>query len=144
MKLHSIINTRVRYAETDQMGVVYHSNYYHYMEIGRTDYLRKRGMNYSEIEHRGYYMFVTETHCYYKKPAKFEEKISIETILEKLGGASLNYKYIIRNESEELLAEGYTKHAFTTLKGKPTKIPQEIKDILTKKIDDSHSKNIED
>jgi acyl-CoA thioester hydrolase len=105
------------------------------MEIGRTDYIRKRGISYSDIEKQGYYMFVIETYCKYIKPAKFEDIISIETILDKIGGASLYYRYIIRNSNGEILAEGKTSHAFTNLSGKPTKIPQDIRDILTKEID---------
>jgi acyl-CoA thioester hydrolase len=134
MKPNCITKTRVRYAETDKMGVVYHANYYLYMEMGRTDYIRKRGMKYSDIENLGYYMFVTETFCKYYKPAKFEEILLIESILNNLKGASFEYKYIIRNELDEIISEGYTKHAFTDHNGKPTRIPKKIKDMLIKNI----------
>lgn len=132
--LSSIIKERIRYAETDKMGVVYHSNYYLYMEIGRSDYIRKRGLNYSDIEAKGYYMFVTETNCKYFKPAKYEEIITVETILEKIKGAFLQFKYIISSTNGDVLAEGKTSHAFTNLTGKPKKIPEDIHKVLTKEI----------
>ncbi len=134
MKPNCITKTRIRYAETDKMGVVYHANYYLYMEMGRTDYIRKRGMKYSEIENMGYYMFVTETYCKHIKPARFEEVLFIESILDNIKGASFEYKYVIKNEENELIAEGHTKHAFTKHDGKPTRIPKNIKEIFIKNI----------
>jgi acyl-CoA thioester hydrolase len=135
MKPKSVTKTRVRYAETDKMGVVYHANYYLYMEIGRTDYLRKRGKKYSDIENMGYYMFVTETNCKHYIPAKFEDELIIETYLEEIKGASFYYHYLIKNIDGDLLAEGFTKHAFTDHDGKPVRMPKDIKELFTKNID---------
>lgn len=134
MSLNCFTKTMVRYAETDKMGVVYHGNYYLYMEIGRTDYIRKRGIKFTDIEDKGYYMYVTETHCKYIKPAKFEDKIEVETILDEIKGASFVYKYMIRRDDGELLAEGKTKHAFATQEGKPVRMPADIKNIFLKEI----------
>lgn len=105
--------TTVRYVETDQMGVVHHSNYYPWFEIGRTEFTKATGMKYKDIENIGVMMPLTESYCKYMKPAKYEDEIIIETSIEKLTPVKIIFSYkIIKEENNELLAKGSTTQAF--------------------------------
>ncbi|GAA0063857.1 acyl-CoA thioesterase [Clostridium sp. CTA-1] len=105
--------TTVRYVETDQMGVVHHSNYYPWFEIGRTEFTKATGMKYTDIENIGVMMPLTESYCKYMKPAKYEDEIIIETSIEKLTPVKIIFSYkIIKKENNELLAKGRTTQAF--------------------------------
>ncbi|MBD5638162.1 acyl-CoA thioesterase [Clostridium botulinum] len=105
--------TTVRYVETDQMGVVHHSNYYPWFEIGRTEFTKATGMKYTDIENIGVMMPLTESYCKYMKPAKYEDEIIIETSIEKLTPVKVIFSYkIIKKENNELLAKGSTTQAF--------------------------------
>lgn len=105
--------TTVRYVETDQMGVVHHSNYYPWFEIGRTEFTKATGMKYTDIENIGVMMPLTESYCKYMKPAKYEDEIIIETSIEKLTSVKIIFSYkIIKKENNELLAKGNTTQAF--------------------------------
>ncbi len=105
--------TTVRYVETDQMGVVHHSNYYPWFEIGRTEFTKATGMKYTDIENIGVMMPLTESYCKYMKPAKYEDEIIIETSIEKLTPVKIIFSYkIIKKENNELLAKGNTTQAF--------------------------------
>ncbi|WP_409069610.1 acyl-CoA thioesterase [Clostridium sp. FAM 1755] len=105
--------TTVRYVETDQMGVVHHSNYYPWFEIGRTEFTKATGMKYTDIENIGVMMPLTESYCKYIKPAKYEDEIIIETSIEKLTPVKIIFSYkIIKKENNELLAKGNTAQAF--------------------------------
>ncbi|NFV24016.1 acyl-CoA thioesterase [Clostridium sporogenes] len=105
--------TTVRYVETDQMGVVHHSNYYPWFEIGRTEFTKATGMKYTDIENIGVMMPLTESYCKYMKPAKYEDEIIIETSIEKLTPVKIIFSYkIIKKENNELLAKGSTTQAF--------------------------------
>lgn len=105
--------TTVRYVETDQMGVVHHSNYYPWFEIGRTEFTKATGMKYTDIENIGVMMPLTESYCKYIKPAKYEDEIIIETSIEKLTPVKIIFSYkIIKKENNELLAKGSTTQAF--------------------------------
>ncbi|ENK1243178.1 acyl-CoA thioesterase [Clostridium botulinum] len=105
--------TTVRYVETDQMGVVHHSNYYPWFEIGRTEFTKATGMKYTDIENLGVMMPLTESYCKYIKPAKYEDEIIIETSIEKLTPVKIIFSYkIIKKENNELLAKGNTAQAF--------------------------------
>ncbi|EDU37656.1 acyl-CoA thioesterase [Clostridium sporogenes] len=107
------IETTVRYVETDQMGVVHHSNYYPWFEIGRTEFTKATGMKYTDIENIGVMMPLTESYCKYMKPAKYEDEIIIETSIEKLTPVKIIFSYkIIKKENNELLAKGSTTQAF--------------------------------
>ena len=103
---------RVRYAETDQMGVVYHSNYVDYLEIGRTEWLRKLGFTYKEMEEKGIILPVIHLQIDYKKSAKYDDLLTIETKLVNRPVVKIAFDYKIRNESGELLAEASTVLAF--------------------------------
>lgn len=102
---------RVRYAETDQMGVVYHSNFIIWMEVGRVEMLRALGFTYREMELDGYHLPVAEVKCRYKAPAKYDDVIVIRTRMLNLRGFLIHFGYdILRDEDGTLLAEGESVH----------------------------------
>lgn len=102
---------RVRYAETDQMGVVYHSNFVIWMEVGRVELLRSLGFTYREMEQDGYHLPVAEVKCRYKSPAKYDDMILIRTKIVNLRGYLIHFFYeILRDEDGTLLAEGESVH----------------------------------
>lgn len=124
-----------RYAETDQMGIIYHSNYFIYFEVGRTDLLKNRGMKYEEMEAMDIMLPVIEVGCKYKSPAKYADEIIVQTKIDKLTPTRIRFDYrIFRKEDEALLVEGFTEHAFVSKEsGKPMslkKVHREIYDQL--------------
>ncbi|MBO8169167.1 MAG: acyl-CoA thioesterase [Thermoanaerobacteraceae bacterium] len=117
------VELRVRYQETDQMGVVYHSNYLVWCEIGRTELLRKMGISYREIEAMDIYLPVTEVNCRYKSPARYDDVVVVETRISNVTGVRLDFTYqIVRKEDNVLLAEAATHHAFVDGSGRPVNI----------------------
>lgn len=115
----------VRYAETDAMGVVNHTNYIAYFEEGRSDYARKRGSSYSSFEDGGYYLMVTEVSARYIKPARYDRQITIRTWIAENKSRTIMFNYeIIDTQSDELLVTGYTKHVCITKDGKIARIPE--------------------
>jgi acyl-CoA thioester hydrolase len=122
-----LINIRVIYADTDAMGIVYHTNYIKWFEIGRTELLRGVGVVYAEMEVQGYNLPLTEVYCNYLFPAKYDQIIVVETELEYLKRASMKFTYTIWDEDRErALVEGYTVHACTNSLGKIVRIPHFI------------------
>jgi len=113
---------RVRYAETDAMGVVYYGTYLSYFEDGRAHYLRERGLPYSEMERQGIFMPVAEAHCRYLAPARFEDVLTVETWVGDAGRARVRFDYVVRR-GDDILAEGYTVHAARGRDGRPVRIP---------------------
>ncbi|MGD1152557.1 MAG: thioesterase family protein [Syntrophales bacterium] len=121
------VNIRVIYADTDAMGIVYHTNYIKWFEIGRTELLRSVGIVYAEMEAQGYNLPLTEAYCNYLFPAKYDQIIVVETELEYLKRASMKFIYTICDEyREKALVEGYTIHACTNNLGKIVRIPSFI------------------
>ena len=104
----------VRYQETDQMGVVYHANYLVWFEIGRTKLIEQLGFTYAEMESAGILLPVIDAHLTYRKPAKYGEKVYIETTLKMYEGIRITYDYVVKTIDDEILVTGYTKHAFVT------------------------------
>lgn len=123
MKSHDTI-LRARYGETDQMGIIYHPNYYVYFEMGRTEFLREgAGISYKEMEASGFMLPLTETHCKYRIPAHYDDELLIRTNIKELTVARIAFTYkLIRTSDEALLAEGETVHAFTNCHGKPVNL----------------------
>jgi acyl-CoA thioester hydrolase len=106
-------NIKVRYAETDQMGVVHHSNYYVYFEAAREDFIAGAGIRYKEMEDLGIMMPLVETQCKYIEGAKYDEMLIVETSLEELSPAKINLQYtVIREIDGKILAKGKTILAF--------------------------------
>lgn len=105
---------RVRYAETDTMGIVYHANYYVWFEVGRGDFMRRFDISYKQMEEMGIMLPVVETHCRYRVPAQYDDLLTIRTKVKELGAVKISFQYqVIRDSDNTLLAEGETLHAFT-------------------------------
>lgn len=122
---------RVRYAETDQMGVVYHANYLVWMEIGRVEYVRSLGVNYKDLEEQGFYLSVVGTTCRYLYPARYDQEIVITTCLLNTNARVVEFSYEIRSAQEgRLLAEGSSRHMWLSRDWKPTRLPLEYQRIL--------------
>jgi acyl-CoA thioester hydrolase len=122
---------RIRYGETDQMGVVYHGNYSNFLEIGRTEWLRELGLSYKEMEAEGIMLPVTSLALNYKKPACYDDVICIKTTLVKMPTVTIEFNYEILNDEGEILALGNTILAFVNMKtGRPTRCPKFILDKL--------------
>lgn len=127
------VKIRVIYADTDAMGIVYHTNYIKWFEIGRTELLRCIGIVYAEVEAQGYNLPLTEAYCHYLLPAKYDQIIIVETEMEYLKRASMKFNYTIWDEyKEKILVEGYTVHACTNNLGKIVRVPP----FIVKKIEE--------
>ncbi len=127
------ISVRVRYAETDQMGVVYHGNYAPYFEMGRVEWLRDLGLSYKVMEEQGVMLPVVSLTMNYKRPARYDDNLKVRTIFKSLNGVKIEFDYEIYNEKEELLTTGYSMLVFVDMKtGKPTLPPQYVLAILNK------------
>ena len=125
------IEVRVRYAETDQMGVVYHANYAQYFEIGRVEWLRNQGISYKWMEENGIMLPVVSLTMDYKKPAKYDDLLTVTTILKSQTSVKIEFDYEIRNQQGELLTTGYSMLVFINMKnGRPTLPP----DYVTEKL----------
>lgn len=130
MKSHSSY-VKVRYAETDQMGVVYHGNYAQYLEIARIEWLAALGISYKKMEEEGVMLPVYELNLRFKKSAKFDDVLRIDTKLSKTPGVRIEFKYEIYNQDEELLTEAGTTLIFMSIEqNRPIKCPQYILDLL--------------
>ena len=124
-------SVRVRYAETDKMGVVYHSNYLIWFEIGRTDWLRATGITYREMEADGIQLPVIEAHCEYRQGARYDDDVDIRTRAKKLSPVRVQFDYeAIRRADGVLLAIGHTVHATIDREGRPVRMPERVKDLF--------------
>ena len=120
---------RVRFCETDLMGIVHHATYLEYFEVGRVEWLRKRGITYADWTKRGVQVPVLEAHVQYRASSRFDDLLSIETTLTKLRAVSLEYAYrILRGET--VIAEGSTRLACIDQHHKLLRIPEEIRAAL--------------
>lgn len=125
------ISFRVRYAETDQMGVVYHGNYAQYLEMGRVEWLRSKGISYKNMEENGIMLPVVSLSLNYKKSAFYDDLISVETRLKKTPSVRIEFDYVIRNEKQEILVEANTVLVFVDKKSKrPIRCPKNILEII--------------
>lgn len=126
MPLENETTIRVRYAETDQMGVVYYANFFVWFEVGRVEFLRQLGFNYGEMESRdGCYIAVADARCRYKAPARYDEEIKIRTQLKSFRGSLVQFRYeAVRVGDGTLLAEGETTHMVTDAQMKVRRLPE--------------------
>lgn len=122
---------RIRYSETDQMGVVYHGNYPQFLEIGRVEWLRNFGVSYKVMEDEGIILPVVSIAIDYKKSALYDDEITVTTILKKLPSVKIMFDYEIHNQHGELLVEARTTLAFLD---KTTKRPQRCPQYLLDKL----------
>ncbi len=121
---------RVRYAETDRMGVVYHGHYIVWFEIGRTEYCRAAGMPYRVMEDSGLLILVTGVECTYRRSARYDDAVRVKSRMTELGSRGLSFGYEVVDEEGRLLAEGTTRHVFADVSGKPRRAPAEILSAL--------------
>lgn len=123
--------TRVRYAETDQMGVVYHGNYAVFFEMGRVEWLRNMGVSYKSMEENGIMLPVVSLTMNYKKPARYDDLLTVKTIFKSQTSVKIEFDYEIYNEKGELLTTGYSMLVFVDMKtGRPTLPPDYVLEKL--------------
>ena len=127
------IQIRVRYQETDRMGIVYHANYLSYFELGRVEWLRFKGLDYARLEDSGVLLPVVNVSVNYMAPARYDQLLSVKTELVKIGGASLVFQNEIYDENKQLLVEGeVTLVAADSSSFKPSKIPASLLSLIQK------------
>jgi acyl-CoA thioester hydrolase len=132
MKIHEI-EVRVRYSETDQMGVVYHGNYAQYFEMGRVEWLRNIGVSYKWMEENGIMLPVVSLSMSYKKPARYDDNLLVKTIFKKMSTVKIEFDYEIYNEQMDLLTIANSTLVFVDMKtGRPTAPPNYIIELIEK------------
>jgi acyl-CoA thioester hydrolase len=118
---------RVRYAETDKMGVAHHASYLAWFEVGRVELLRALGMSYRDLEDSGVFFPVLEVGCRFRRPAYFDDRLQISAGAERPGRARLRFRYrVTRVTDGTLVAEGWTTHASTDAHGRPGRLPAKV------------------
>jgi len=131
---HTLNETRlrVRYAETDQMGVVYHSNHLIWFEVGRVELMRQMGFSYRDLEREeGRFIAVAEVKCRYRAPVFYDEEVAVRTWLKNVRESVIVFQYeLVRVENGTLLAEGETTHVVTDAKMKVTTMPEKYQRVL--------------
>jgi len=121
---------RVRYAETDQMGVVYYANYLIWFEVARTEFFRERGVEYKKLEdEENIYLPVVESYCRYKSPLRYDDVVTVHTKLASVGASRITFEYSVKSAAL-VNAVGWTKHAFIDAQGKPIKVPAKVRKIF--------------
>lgn len=119
----------VRYAETDMMGVVYHGSYLPWLEIGRTTLLKEHGLPYRQLETEGFFLPVLEVGLRYLKPAHYDDTVAVTTVLREKPSLRIRMEYELHRE-DELLATGFTMHAFIDRTGKPVRPPAAFAEVM--------------
>ena len=122
------IDIRVRYAETDQMGVAYYANYLVWFEVGRSELCRERGFRYADLEAMGYKLVVTDVHCRYRSSARYDEIVIVRTRLKDANKRMITFGYQIlrKDQEEEVIAEGETQHICVDSDGKTKSLPEKF------------------
>lgn len=122
---------RVRYSETDRMGIAYHANHLVWFEVGRSDFCRAAGAPYTDMEHEGYFMVVTEAACRYVKPATYDQEIIVRTRLHEINRRAVRFEYELVSAADSLvLATGHTRHILLDRAGRPTILPAQWGEAL--------------
>ncbi len=123
---------RVRYGDTDKMGIGYYGNYFTWFEAARTEYFRALGLPYTECEKKGYFLPVVETSAKYYSPSTYDDLLVVRTSVSKLGMTSIRFEYrVFQKASQQLVATGFSVHAFVDKSMKPVRMPEEIRGIVT-------------
>ena len=118
---------RVRYAETDQMGVAYYSNYLVWFEVGRSEFCRRKGFSYAELETLGYRLVVTEAHCRYRNSARYDDVLLVRTEIKGINRRLITFGYqILRKENGEEIATGESRHVSLDSNSRPKSLPAEF------------------
>jgi acyl-CoA thioester hydrolase len=120
---------RVRYKETDQMGMVYYGNYFTFFEVGRVEYMRERGIAYKEMEREDdSYIVVAEANCRYLRPARYDDLLRIRTRVSEARRRTIRFAYeILHDDTGELLATGETAHVICNSEGRPKSLPEKYR-----------------
>jgi acyl-CoA thioester hydrolase len=127
-----IVELRVRYAETDQMGVVYYANYLVWCEIGRTGLIRELGMSYAEIEASGFLLAVSEANIRYHAPARYDERIHVETTISDVRSRTVTFEYSIRNaDTDARLVSARTTLVCLDRAGRSVAMPPRVRELLS-------------
>ena len=125
---------RVRYAETDQMGMVYYANYLIWMEAGRSDFCRECGFSYRDLERdEKAFLAVAEANCRYLSPARYDDEVIVETELSRVKSRVVEFNYRISRD-DTLLAEGRTLHIVIGAEGRPRSMPEQYLNLLLAKL----------
>lgn len=125
------LSLRVRYAETDAMGIVHHRNYFVWFEAGRVEYMRQIGSNYAEIEKSGRFFAVSEVGARYLAPAHFDDLVIIRTWVAEVHSRSIVFNYeVVLATTGQTLATGFTRHVCIDRQGRVTAIPTEVRELL--------------
>jgi acyl-CoA thioester hydrolase len=134
----SASRVRVRYAETDQMSVVYHANYFVWFEVARTDLLRHSGWSYREMERDGVGLPVIEAHCEYRQPARYDDELEIRTLGRMLSPVRIEFTYeLVRLADGMVLATGRTVHVGLDRDGRPCRLPARVRTVFRTAAGDS-------
>lgn len=132
----STVEVRVRYAETDQMGVAYHANYLVWCDIGRTEYIRSHGANYRDLEKQGVVLAVAEANVRYMASSHYDDLVRIETALVEIGSRRLIFDYILTNaETQERLATARTVLVSIDGSGRAKMLPRTVRELLAGEVD---------
>lgn len=130
--LRSVSRVRVRYAETDQMAVVYHSNYFVWFEVARADLLRHSGWSYRELEAEGVRLPVIEAHCEYHQPARYDDELEVRAQARLVSSVRIEFVYeLIRLSDGTSLATGRTVHAGLDRTGRPCRLPARVRAVFS-------------
>lgn len=121
---------RVRYAETDAMGVAHHATYPVWFEVGRSDLMRELGLPYAEIEERGYFLMLTELRVQYRRAARYDDLLVLNTRVGQIRSRTISFVYELRC-GDELLATGETHHIATDKQYRPARLPADVVERLT-------------
>lgn len=127
----SVSRLRVRYAETDKMGIVYYANYLVWFEVARADLLRSLGWSYRDMELAGVSLPVIEAHCTYLRPARYDDEIDVKTEGRMLSPVRMEFEYqIVKSDDGTVAAEGKTVHAALDASGKPCRLPARVREVF--------------
>jgi acyl-CoA thioester hydrolase len=128
----STTTLRVRYAETDKMGVVYYANYFVWFEVARTEWLRSQGWTYREMEAQGLALPVIDAHCEYRQSARYDDEIELRTRGALISPLRIEFTYDLMRKFDAILAAtGRTVHAATDLDGRPTRLPAGVRKLFS-------------
>ena len=127
----SVSTIRVRYAETDQMGIVHHSHYFVWFEVARTDLLRQFGWTYREMEESGVRLPVIDANCTYLRPARYDDEIAVRATVRLLSAVRLEFTYeVVMLKDGATVAVGATRHAALNPEGRPCRLPHRIREAF--------------
>lgn len=131
MEVTSAARVRVRYAETDQMGVSYYANYFIWFEVGRNQHCLDCGFSYRDMEREtGLYLIVADARCRYKTPARYEDELIIKTRITELTRRTIHFVYEIERDDGETIATGETLHVLINQQGRPSSLPEKYLTLL--------------